>query len=51
MVLCQVWSEARLAGVYWSSYLERNYSATTAWRYAGPGSSLMRSPDLLVFQS
>lgn len=51
MVLCQVWSENRFAGLYWSSYFERGYSATTIWRYGGPGSTLMRTPDKLIFQS
>lgn len=51
MVLCQVWSEARLAGMRWSTYVDIYRGQTPFWyRFDVPGSNLMRCPDRLVFQ-
>lgn len=51
MVLVLLWSECHLPGLNCSAYLERQYGPTSAWRWGGPDTNLMRMPDQLVFQS
>jgi|694.fasta_scaffold00458_84 hypothetical protein len=52
MVHLMYWSEFRLAGLRWSTYVDVCRGQTPNWwRYGGPRSNLMRFPDQLVFQS
>lgn len=51
MVFCQLWTECKLFDHEWFMYLDRSHGPTTAWRFGGPHTNVMRSPDPLVFQS
>jgi len=52
MVHLMFWSEYQLVGMYWFTYVDIYRGQTPNWwMYGVPGSNLIRTPDLLVFQS